>query len=53
MCDKMPNPSEAERWITPDIFVYQGKHYEVDIHGKVKPAQISWLAKVGKRNATN
>ena len=33
---KMPSPSEAEKWITPDVFVYQGNKYEVDIHSNVR-----------------
>lgn len=36
MKEKPPTMSEAERWISPDIFIYKGKQYEVDIRGKVK-----------------
>ncbi len=34
---KLPEPHDAEKWLTPDIFVYKGKQYEVTIHGKVIP----------------
>ncbi len=28
--------SMAEHWINPDIFIYKGKQYEVDIKGRAK-----------------
>ena len=30
------SPSDAERWITPDIFAIKDRMYEVTINGKVK-----------------
>jgi hypothetical protein len=32
--------SDAERWLSPDIFIYKGKQYEVDIRGKVKLLKV-------------
>ena len=31
-----PSINEAQRWDSPDVFVYKGKRYSVDIHLKVK-----------------
>jgi len=30
-----PMPSEADGWLTPDIFTARGKYWLVDIRGKV------------------
>jgi hypothetical protein len=39
--NKLPTPSDkGVKWITPDIFIYKGKQYEVTIHGKVIPLKI-------------
>lgn len=34
---KLPKPNQAEKWLTPDIFIFQGHQYEVTIYGKVMP----------------
>jgi hypothetical protein len=30
--DYLPKLSDAERWDSPDTFIYQGKLWRVDIH---------------------
>lgn len=32
---KLPDTSEAEEWLTPEIFKYQGKYYRVLPHGQI------------------
>lgn len=32
---RVPDTQDAEGWITPDVFLFLGEMYYVDIHGKV------------------
>lgn len=33
--EHIPSAGEAEKWLTPEIFVYKGKKYYVDAHAIV------------------
>lgn len=36
--EKIPDTSDAEEWLTPELFIYQGKVYEVLITGQIRLA---------------
>ena len=35
MTNNMPDTSDAEEWITADIFRYEGKLYRIDVWGTI------------------
>lgn len=35
MTNNMPDTSDAEEWITADIFRYEGKLYQIDVWGTI------------------
>jgi len=32
---KIPDSSQAEKWITPDIFLFEKKLYEIKLNGEI------------------
>lgn len=40
MTDKIPNTTDAEKWIDEDTFIYKGKRYTITPEWKVVRAKI-------------